>query len=155
MKRFLLHLLIAATALFASASNDWVLQVWKTDGQVLKIGLDQEPKTSYDDGQLIITTLSNTVSFPLESVRRYTYSNGLTGLDTPNAAKATFSNNGETLTFTGLRPNTEVTLYNVAGQLLRRVVADGSSHLTISVSDLAMGVYVVKADHVTYKITKR
>ena len=95
------------------------------------------------------------MSFPLESVRRYTYSNGLTGLDTPNAAKATFSNNGETLTFTGLRPNTEVTLYNVAGQLLRRVVADGSSHLTISVSDLAMGVYVVKADHVTYKITKR
>lgn len=155
MKRLKLFFLIAAvTALMASA-DDWVLQVWQTDGQVLKIKLEDEPTTSYVDGQLVITTLTNTVSFPLENVRRYTYAEYPSGLDMQKVANITFSNDGETITFTGLKPNTEVALYNVAGQMLRRVVADGSSRVSMTVSDLIMGVYIVKADNVTYKITKR
>lgn len=155
MKRLKLFFLIAAVTALMATADDWVLQVWQTDGQVMKIKLDQEPTTSYADGQLVITTLTNTVSFPLENVRRYTYAEYPSGLDMQKAANITFSNDGETITFTGLKPHTEVTLYNVAGQMLRRAVADGSSRVTVTVSDLTMGVYIVKADNVTYKITKR
>jgi hypothetical protein len=62
---------------------------------------------------------------------------------------------GETLTFTNLRPSTTIQLYNVAGQLLSIVRSDEQNKATVSVSRLPIGVYVVKVNGVTYKITKR
>ena len=155
MKRLMLCFLIAAITATMASADDMVLHVWQTDGQVLKIKLDQEPTTSYDDGQLVITTLTNTLSFPLENVKRYTYANNASGLDALNATEVTFSGDGETITLTGLKPGTEVALYNVAGQMLHSTVADSSNRVSATVSNLPTGVYVVKAGNITYKITKQ
>lgn len=49
------------------------LQVWMSDDQVVTISLDEEPKTTYSDGKLIITTSKTAVTYPLEDVRKFTY----------------------------------------------------------------------------------
>jgi hypothetical protein len=66
-----------------------------------------------------------------------------------------FSSDGESITFTGLKSNTPVYLYTVAGQLVKTVTATGQSKTVVSVSKFPVGVYVVKANGVTFKITKR
>ena len=135
-------------------ADDMVLQVWQADGKVMSINLNEQPVTTYSDGQLIIKTTKTTVTFPLEQVVKYTYTDA-TGISTPSAMGSQFSADGESITFTGLKPNTPVYLYTVAGQLLKTVTATGQSKTVVSVSRFPVGVYVVKANGVTFKITKR
>lgn len=160
MKKLLMSL---ATILLASISveaqtSETVLEVLKSDGQILAISLAEEPRTTYSDGNLIITSASSTVTLPLENVRRYTYAiiDDITiGLDDLKVMRADFSKDGESLTLTGIKPQTSIYLYNAAGQLLRTINGGAQTKVVVSVSHLPMGVYIVKANDVNYKITKR
>jgi hypothetical protein len=142
---------------FVSAvkAEDRVLQVWKSDGTVVSFNLDEVPVTTYSDGNLVIKTTKTTVTYPLEQVRKYTYSSVTDALSAPKSESATLSQDGETLTFTGLKSQTQISVYNVSGQLVRTLKARGLGKTTVSVANLPVGVYVVKVNGVTYKITKR
>jgi len=72
MKKLLLLLTVLFVAIVAKA-DDMVLQVLLSDGQVVSINLNEEPRTTYQDGNLVITSTRNTVTYPLEKVRRFTY----------------------------------------------------------------------------------
>ena len=135
-------------------ADDLVLQVWQANGKVMNISLNEQPVTTYSDGQLIIRTTKTTVTFPLEQVVKYTYADA-SGISSPEAVGSKMSADGETITFTGLKPNTPVYLYTVAGQLVNTVIATGLSKTVVSVSKFPVGVYVVKANDMTFKITKR
>ena len=150
----ILFLLLTFFVSQAAMADDLVLQVWQADGKVMNINLNEQPVTTYSDGQLIITTTKTTVTFPLEQVVKYTYTYA-TGISSPEAVGSKMSADGESITFTGLKANTPVYLYTVAGQLVNTVTATGQSKTTVSVSGFPVGVYVVKANGVTFKITKR
>ena len=150
-----LFVLLTIALTMAAQADDRVLKVWQSDGQVLTISLADEPRTTYSDGNLIITSSKSSVTFPLEKVRRYTYESAASGIDEAKAVRAAFSRDGETLTLAGLKPGTAIYLYNVAGQLLRIIDSGTQPKVVVSVSNLPVGVYVVKANDVTYKITKR
>ena len=101
-------LLLAFLWLYSSAVNadDMILQIWLANGQVMSINLSEEPRTTYNDGNLVITTTKTTISYPLEKVKRYTYASVSTVISTPKGVEATFSADGETLTFKGLKTGT-------------------------------------------------
>ena len=158
MKQKRLHILAVLAALLMASiakADDIALHVLLSDGQVVAINLNEEPLTTYKDGNLVITTTKNTVTYPLEKVKRYTYASASSGITSPKGVEATFSADGETLTFKGLKTGTSIMLYNVAGQLLRKVAPTTEGHAAVSVSKLPTGVYVVKMNDATYKITKR
>lgn len=148
-------LLLALLWPSAVKADDMVLRVWQADGKVMNIKLSEEPVTTYADGKLIITTTRTTVTFPLEQVVKYTYSDGTDGISSPAAMSSEVSADGETITFKGLKPGTAVSLYTVAGQLVSTVTSNGPAKTVVSVSQLPVGVYVVKTNGITYKITKR
>ena len=150
----LMALLLSVLLPNVAMADDLVLQVWQADGKVMNINLNEQPVTTYSDGQLIITTTKTTVTFPLEQVVKYTYTDA-TGISSPEAVGSKMSADGESITFTGLKANTPVYLYTVAGQLVNMVTATGQPKTTVSVSGFPVGVYVVKANGVTFKITKR
>ena len=77
----------------AAMADDLVLQVWQADGKVMNINLNEQPVTTYSDGQLIITTTKTTVTFPLEQVVKYTYTDA-TGISSPSAMGSEFSADG-------------------------------------------------------------
>ena len=72
MKRTVLSLMISVFSLTAQA-DDSKLLVWQADGKVVTLSLDEEPVTTYSEGNLVITTTSKTITYPLEQVRKYTY----------------------------------------------------------------------------------
>ncbi len=152
------RVLLLVVALFAASAvkgEDRVLQVWKADGTIVSFSLNEVPVTTYADGNLVIKTTKTTVTYPLEQVKKYTYSSVTDALSAPKSESATLSKDGETLTFTGLKPQTPISIYNVSGQLVRTLKARGLGNTTVSVANLPVGVYVVKVNGVTYKITKR
>jgi hypothetical protein len=72
MKRTVLFLIIAVFSLTTQA-DDSKLLVWQADGKIVAFSLDEEPVTTYSEGNLVITTTSKTITYPLEQVRKYTY----------------------------------------------------------------------------------
>ena len=152
MKKQLFFLLLTLCSIVKA--DDIVLQIWQSDGQVMSINLTDEPKTTYVDGNLVITTTNTTITYPLEEVKKYTYMS-TNGITQPEGLTARFSQDGESITFSGLERDTEISVYSSAGQIVRNVKANGKDKTTVSVSDLPTGVYVVKVNAITYKITKR
>lgn len=157
MKRFLLLLIAGVLVSVTSKASNKVLQIWQADGQIVTISLNEEPVTTYSEGNLIITTTNTTITYPLENVQRYTYAENTPiseGDGLPDGIKSIFSNDGETLTFKGLKSNADINIYSPSGQLIRTVKANGDK-VAVSLSQLPTGVYLVKANGVTYKISKR
>ena len=153
MKRIYLILSLFVLALPA-ISEDMILQIWLSDENVVSINLNEQPVTTYSEGNLPITTTKTVITYPLEKVAKYTYVSA-EGIDSLEGMKSQFSQDGETLTFTGLNPGTEIALYSSAGMVMQKVKAENQHKTTVSVSDLPPGVYLVKVNEITYKITKR
>ena len=150
----LLSLLILFVFAHSVMADDMILQIWQSDGNVVNIDLNEQPVTRYADGNLIITTTKTTISYPLEKVAKYTYVSA-EGIESINGMRSKFSQDGETLTFSGLTQGTEISVYASSGQMMRKTKAGPNAKTTVSVSDLPSGVYLVKVNSVTYKITKR
>ena len=81
MKKILFFLTLTLFCSLAKA-DDMILQILQSDGQVVNIDLKDEPKTTYENGNLIITTTKTTITYPLEKVKRYTYVSAL-GISSP------------------------------------------------------------------------
>ena len=153
MRKTLLLFFIFAFSLSAM-SEDKVLQIWLANGQVVNINLNEEPVTRYADGNLVITTTKTTITYPLENVVKYTYVSG-EDITSVEGISTKISQDSETITFTGLAKGTEITVYSSAGVMMRKMNSNGADKTVVSVSDLPQGVYLVKANSITYKITKR
>jgi hypothetical protein len=72
MKKTILFLLFTAFPIAVHAVEA-KLQVWQADGTVVTFSLNEEPVTTYEDGNLVIKTSKETITYPLENVRKYTY----------------------------------------------------------------------------------
>ena len=156
MKRTTLILILAAGCLFTAKADDRLLHIEQANGQLLSIDLNDRPRTTYSDGNLIITSDKATVTLPLESVKRYYYETvSKTAIGSVKAMKATLSKDGEAIALNNLKPGTGIVVYNVAGQAVRRINAGSRSNLVVSVADMPAGVYLIKVNDTTYKITKR
>lgn len=153
MKHYFLLLLLTLFVGTAFADND-ILQIWQTDGQVQSINLSEQPVTTFSDGNLVVTTSTATISLPMENVKKYTYSLVPTGIDDVKAEQVAISQNGESITFFGLKSGSEISVYNASGVQMKQVKATHDTE-TVTISDLQVGVYAVKANGVTYKIMKR
>ncbi len=150
----LLSLIILFVFAHSVMADDMLLQIWQSDGNVVNIDLSEEPVTRYADGNLIITTTKTTISYPLEKVAKYTYISA-DGIESVNGMRSKFSQDGETLIFSGLAQGTEISVYTSSGQMIRKTKAGLQAKTTVSVSSLPPGVYMVKVNSITYKITKR
>ncbi len=53
--------------------KDWQLIVWQTSGTKLCYDLDEQPKTTFDASNLLLSTSKTSLSFPLSDIIKYTY----------------------------------------------------------------------------------
>ena len=156
-KKCLLALALALAYQLPTWADGRALQIWQTDGQIVTISLNEEPRTTYNEGNLIITTTKTTITYPLEQVWKYTYvleGSISEGDGVPDGIKAILSDDGETLSFKGLKSNSDIQLYSAAGQLLRTFKSN-SDKVAVSISQFPTGVYIVKANGITYKLARQ
>lgn len=156
MKKFILSivslfLLGAATAL---ASN--VLVIHLTDGTTYSyILIDEEPVISFQGEQIVVTASSRTLQFNMQAVTYFNYeTTDATDIDegiSPNGMQM----NGDRLVFNGLPAGCPIYIYGVGGQLYLKMEADADGNAIVDLSSLNTGVYIVKANEISTKITKK
>ena len=119
--------------------------------------LSDTPVTTFKSGNLVITTSSTEVSYPLATIQRYEYDSVDDDIDelAPEAGNDVHVlRDGNTLTLTNLREGTTASLYGSNGQLLETFKGQGRP-VIISVDARPDGVYMVKTGNQTIKLIKQ
>ncbi len=131
------------------------LVIWQKDGSKVSYNLDEQPKTTFTTEDLVITTATSTISYPLAKIQRYTYEGAQLSVRDVKSQGISISHDGDLIIVKGLASGKNITVYSMDGVQLLSKLSDGAEQLTLSLSSLHLGAYVIKADEITYKFLKR
>lgn len=151
--RILLFFLAVFMAQGVMADNEY-LAVWKKSGEVVYYDLSEEPVTTYADGNLKITTSSMSVTYPLEEVLKYTYTDTPTDIVQAKAPSVKVKQGRNSISFTNLKLGSSVNVYGAEGKMLRTQIVK-TEVTVVDLSDFPLGVYMVTANGVTYKLARQ
>jgi hypothetical protein len=161
MKRLILSvvsclLLGAATTL---ANN--VLVIHMQNGTVHRYELiTVQPEISFSGDNVVVRvsdTATNTytqATYAMKEVSFFNYernnATAISGVDANNMKV-----DGDQISFSGLPAGSKVFVYTSGGQTCLTVTADDQGNASVSLSNLARGVYIINANNISTKITKK
>lgn len=156
MKRFLLLMLLTVSYSAMQADQVQSLIVQLKDGSQTAFFLKDKPQVTFDGPNLKVTSTAGDTSFALSDVLRFTYAKkDPTGIDEMVTDPTGVDFQGDVLVISQLKANGDVSVYALDGKLLRQLKASHAGTYRLNLSELPTGLYLVKADNVTYKILKR
>ena len=156
MKKLLfLLILLLALPIGMLADNQNTLIVKTKDGAQTTFVLQDKPRVTFEGTDLKVVSDKETVAFALADVLRFEYvKKDALGIDEDVVDPTGVSYQGGVLVISQLRQGASVAVYALDGKLLRQLTASHSGTYRLNLSELPTGLYLVKADNVTYKITK-
>ena len=156
-KILLLIALCAATGVMAQDAPVQKLNVWKMDGTKIQFLLTDEPVTTFENGNLVITTNQGVFSYPLAQMKKYTHEGLPQGIDVPMVAPGDIlvHQNNEQMLIEGLPSNQLVEVYSADGKLIlnKRAVSGQSTLLNLAAQP--QGTYIVSIGSTSFKFVKQ
>lgn len=153
----LLTMLSVPTGMRADDKQNTLIVLTK-DNVLHQFVLADKPTVTFEGTQLKVTCekASASASFNLADVIRFTYDGkSAAGIDEMTIDPAEISMQDGTLVISQMKANSTVNVYSTDGKLVRQLKAQRAGTYRLNLSSLRSGVYLVKADNITYKITKR
>lgn len=157
MKRNLTILLSLLLTFSANATEPVKnLAVWTKDGTKVVYSLSENPKITFTETDLLITTNGVEINYALKNMARFVYEKSdATGITDLSTNEPSFKFNGEYLLFPALKANSTVSIHNLNGTLAFKKKVTTAGEYAVSLSNLGRGIYIVNVNGLTYKITKR
>lgn len=136
-----------------------VLVVQTRGGGETTFLLADKPEAKFEGNQLRVRSEKADVSFNISDVLRFLYTKrslvGIDDLEAQTDPTAIDYQQDGTLVISQLRAGAGVGVYGMDGKLVQQLKARHAGTYRLSLSSLPKGVYIVKADNITYKIMKR
>ena len=134
--------------------------VWLHSGARIGFPFAEHPRLTYSDGDIVVTTNYEQLSYPHASVRKFTLtdediSQGETTDIAPGEREAQWQRHGDVMMFSACTPGERVIIYNATGQQIAQYAISADGTLQIPLSQFVEGMYVVKTESITYKFMKR
>lgn len=118
--------------------------------------LARKPEVTFVGNSLHIVSSDADVTYDLLDVLRFTYeTQSVTGVSELHEDPATIDYEDGQLIISGIKAGAPVGIYSLDGKLVKQLTAQRSGSFRISLASLPQGMYIVKADNITYKILKR
>ena len=156
---FLFAVLLLAGGIWAQDEEQPVqkLNVHMLNGQIVSFLLDDEPVTTFENGNLVITTNQGQYSYPLAQMKKYTHEGIPDGIDVPTVAPGDIlvRQNNEQMLIEGLPDKAQVSVYSVDGKMLFNKQAIGGQPTSIMMSMYPAGNYIINAGGVSFKFVKQ
>lgn len=157
-KVFLLTIAIIAFIPISKAQSN--NSVWKktvivatNDGSTMEYLIDENTKVTVEKPYLVIETEGIVANYELEKMGQLYYGKKLVDAIDETTAKSTVSFENETLYFDHLPDNSIVCVFSTDGKQIINYRGSGKAH--ISLSSLAAGTYIVKANNNSFTILKK
>lgn len=145
---------MAAAVLTAWADSYNCLRVHLSGGGKMDIVLQNDLQVKFSETHLLAEGGTVNVEVPKADIvsfeHRYEPGSGVEGISTETVG---MTRQGDMLVFEGLPQGSRVVIFNVGGVAVRHMEASGSAR--VSLEGLQPGVYIVKANGKSYKITLR
>jgi len=118
--------------------------------------LAEKPEVSFVGNTMRITSAKTDVTYNLTDVLRFTYeTRSVTGVSELRTDPATIGYEDDQLIVSGIKSGASVGIYALDGKLVQQLTPRRTGTYRVSLKSLPQGMYIVKADNVTYKIMKR
>lgn len=140
----------------ATNSGGQRLVVLKKDGTKLFYDLLEEPVTTFENGQLVISTNKTVVYSPLSEIVRYTFEGAFDEVVVPkaNPGETAYQQKNDVMSFSGLPEGTPVELCSSDGSILLSQSTAADRKVEVSLVDQPAGTYSVKIGDASYKFVK-
>ena len=133
--------------------------VWMRDGEVHSYDLEERPEVTLGKPTFTLTTTNQTVEYVAANILRFTLEDETVVDVTTDIAMPEKEDNIKFKTgilhITGCQQNSPVRIYDPTGKLLQSAQTDGDGNLSLSLSSLRAGVYIIRTEKTTIKIQKR
>ena len=152
-------LLLTMPSALRAADRVNVLVVLTKDKATHRFVIGEDKPTVTIEGTNLKVTCekaSATTTFKLADVIRFTYENvDPTGINELTDDPANISWKDGTLVISQIKAGAIVGIYSLDGKLVKQLQAHHSGTYRLNLSQLPFGVYLVKTDQITYKITRQ
>jgi hypothetical protein len=160
MKRLFKHGLMLSTFIialvFSSKAQSTQVVVTLNDGTEQNYAMTEADRMYFEDNTILVIEMGeykNTVKIPLADIRKLTCLE-TEGTNENNATALSIFPNPvhDALVIRNLQGSQTVNIYALDGRLMKTFTASGEQ--AIDISDLAMGIYLVKTESATLKMIK-
>lgn len=132
------------------------LVVWAKDGTKVAYALNEKPKVTFTETDLVITAKGVEVNYTLDNMARFTYeTDNNSAIRDLQSDKVSFKLDGESLLFLNLSANSTISLHTLNGASVFSKTVSMAGEYSYPISNLNTGVYLVTVNGLTYKIVKR
>lgn len=149
-----IFLIFLPLSLASQEKNTFV--IYAKDGTKTSYALNEQPKLSFTETHLVITTNGIEVNYDLDNMEKFTYeyseSSNVTDLRTDNPI---IKLDGENLLLSALPANSSISIYSSNGTLVFQKDIRQAGKYAFPLSNLEKGVYIIKTNSLTHKILKK
>ena len=130
-----------------------VLDLHHADGTTTSVDLKTMPEVTFSDQYVFVTSPTLNMQFHKDNVLSFTYSNVASGIN--EAKETSFTRQGDNLIFHGSRIVPEVAIYSLNGIRIPLKAIKAGSDISISISSLPTGIYILSINGKTSKFIKK
>ena len=149
----ILILALLMFALNASAQNNATLVLWHADGTTTDVALYLKPRVVFDGDLVRITSTVLDMEYPKSNILRFSYTGKGSSISNPQS-EASFTRDGDRLIFHGIGSTDKVAVYNSDGIRVPVQLSATSDGVTLSISSIPKGVYVLSVNGKTSKFVR-
>jgi hypothetical protein len=154
MKKILtLFLFLLAFSQQAMAQDKATLVLYHADGTTTDVALYLKPRVVFDGDMVRITSTVLDMEYPKANILRFSYKGSGTGITAPKN-EADYTRDGDRLVFHGISSTDKVAVYNSDGIRVPVHLSAASDGVTLSISSIPKGVYVLSVNGKTSKFVK-
>lgn len=139
----------------AQSSSALCVVVETTNGERLEYLLSDLPRIIYEDSMVTLTTNTTIVEFRPDDILKIYLSESTTAINDCKSSDGSFSICHDQVLLSGFTANEIVTLYSADGHQLWCRTIHNNGCLTISLNQLSTGLYIIKTNHQSIKMTKK
>ena len=158
MKKYISAIIMALAVCFTASAVDaaHTLVVKAKSGTETEFKFADEPFTYFADGQIIFSANNGLQSLMLDvaDFDSFYFKTAEGGVTDAELQRVAFTLTPDAISAEHLAPNAAVKVFNAAGVLMLSATADADGAVTISITNLAAGTYVLSAGNYSFKFTK-
>lgn len=157
MKRLLLLAFAVMAMLGARAEEDAnAVFVHPKEGVPVAYLFEAKPVVTYTESEIVIKGTGIDVVYAIADVEKMDFDVVQpTSVDDVKASNVKVMCNGDQVTVSGIEAQSPVFVYNLAGQMVAKAVADAGGSASVEVPAAGPNFYIIKTNSVSFKIAKK
>ena len=154
-KKYLLTLaMMLGMGIHALAQGNATLVLWHPGGTTTEVELYKQPRVQFMNDSVFITSTVLDMKYRADEVLRFSYKGEGTGIALPQS-ETVYSQEDGRLVFHGVKSTDHVALYNANGIRVPVRLSTSGDGMSLSLSSIPQGVYVLSVNGKTSKFTKK